>query len=100
MPTYQAKNYATARRVFTEEDFEAWLAELTPEQIGSITNLRIDIVGDTVWLRFDKMTIDGVMSNNFDADLGSWFLASTRYPETLHIESDENFHQNWMPEPA
>lgn len=100
MPVYQAKNYVTARQIFTQEDFDAWLAELTPEQIGGITDLRADIGPETMWLRFTKMGIDGPEYTNFDADTGGWFLASALYPETIYPMSDENFQNNWMPRPA
>lgn len=91
-----------AQQINTPEDGEAWVASLTPGELvsgnRSFTNVRIEIVEDTVWLRYTDTSEVGSENYSMDTDVGGYALAITNGQGiNLWVESAEQFDLRYQP---
>jgi hypothetical protein len=93
-----------AQQINTQEDADSWVAALTDNELvsgnTSFTNVRIELVGNTMWLKFTVTTDAGTDHYAVDTDLGGYALASKDNTVIrLWVEGVENFNLRYQPYP-
>lgn len=103
--TYKPVPVFEARQINTPEDAAAWLASLTENELvsgsRSFTNVRIEFVDNTMWLKFTDTTDAGVDNYAVDTDIGGYALANKDNTVIrLWVEGAENFNLRYQPYPV
>lgn len=98
IPTFEA------RQINTQEDADAWVASLTDNELvsggRSFTDVRIEIVDDTLWLKFTDTSEVGSETRALDTALGGYAIANTiNQGINLWVESAEQFDRRYQPWP-
>lgn len=91
-----------ARQINSQADGDAWVASLTPNELVSpdatISNVRIEIVDSTVWLKYTRSSEIGADDYAIDTELGGYAIAN-KYNGgiNLWVEGAENFDRRYQP---
>lgn len=98
IPVYEA------RQINTQEDGDAWVASLTDNELvttgRAITNVRIEVVEDTVWLKFTDTSDIGSSEYAMDFSVGGYAMANKNNSNIfLTASSEASFNQNYQPYP-
>lgn len=98
IPTFEA------RQINSQEDADAWVASLTSNELVSpdatISNVRIEIVDTTVWLKYTRSSEIGADNHAIDTHLGGYAIANKDNGGiNLWVEGDMNFTRRYQPYP-
>jgi len=99
IPVYEA------RQINTPEDATAWIESLTEDELiyggNSITNVRIEFVDNTMWLRYTMNGEGWSEDSNMDTDIGAYAVAlKSEGNVNLFVMGAENFNNNFQPYPV
>lgn len=93
-----------ARQINSQEDGDAWIASLTDNELvsgsTSFTNVRIEIDGNTMWLKCTRNSEVGSEDYMMDTDLGGYAIANKdNQGIALWVEGAESFAGRYQPYP-
>jgi hypothetical protein len=91
-----------AREITSQEDADAWVTSLTENELvsgdKSFTNVRFEIRGNTVWLKYTVTSEVGSEDYALDTDLGGYAIANKDNTGiNLWVEGVENFTRRYQP---